>query len=201
LSAVRKHSARPSARGSEYQELPADLPVPEDDGAADGLQGRELPDTELEATTGERVSLRDAAAGTLVLYVYPATGVPGRPLPEGWDEIPGARGCTPENCSFRDHAGELDELGARVHGLSAQTLDEQRDFAERERMPYPLLNDTGLELARELGLPTFEVEGRTLYRRLTLIGRAGRIERVFYPVFPPDEHVGEVLDALRAASA
>ena len=186
---------------SGYGELPSDLPVPEDDGAADGLGGRELPDLELEATNGERVSLRDAASGTLVLYVYPATGVPGRPLPDGWDEIPGARGCTPENCSFRDHARELGELNARVHGLSAQSLEEQREFAERERMPYALLNDTRLSLARELDLPTFEVEGRELYKRLTLIAREGRIEKVFYPVFPPDEHVGDVLDALRAARA
>jgi peroxiredoxin len=171
--------------------------VPEDDGAAAGLEGRELPGVELESTRGERVSLRGAATGTLVLYVYPATGVPGKPLPEGWDEIPGARGCTPENCSFRDHAAELGELGVRVHGLSAQSLDEQSEFAERERMPYPLLNDTGLRLARELGLPTFEVEDRTLYKRLTLIAREGRIERVFYPVFPPDRHVDDVLAALR----
>ena len=143
------------------------------------------------------VGLRDAAAGTLVLYVYPATGVPGRPLPEGWDDIPGARGCTPENCGFRDLARELDELGATVHGLSAQPLDEQREFAEREHMPYPLLNDTGLALARELDLPTFEVEGRSLYKRLTLIARGGRIEKVFYPVFPPGEHATDVLASLR----
>ena len=171
--------------------------MPEDDGAADGLEGRELPDVALPATSGEMVGLRDAAAGTLVLYVYPATGVPGRPLPEGWDDIPGARGCTPENCAFRDHARELDDLGATVHGLSAQALDEQREFAERERMPYALLNDTELALARELGQPTFEVEGRRLYKRLTLIARGGRIEKVFYPVFPPGEHVNEVLARLR----
>ena len=171
--------------------------MPEDDGAADGLEGRELPDVALPATSGEMVGLRDAAAGTLVLYLYPATGVPGRPLPEGWDAIPGARGCTPENCAFRDHAGELDDLGATVHGLSAQALDEQREFAERERMPYALLNDTELALARELDLPTFEVEGRRLYKRLTLIARGGRIEEVFYPVFPPGEHVNEVLARLR----
>jgi peroxiredoxin len=183
---------------SDYQSLPQDLPVPEDDGAADGLEGRELPDLHLESTGGEAVSLKDAEAGTLVLYVYPATGVPGQPLPEGWDDIPGARGCTPENCSFRDHAAELDELGARVHGVSAQSLEEQREFAERERMPYPLLSDTDLQLANELGLPTFEAGGRTLYKRLTLIVRDGRIEKVFYPIFPPDEHVGDVLAALRA---
>jgi peroxiredoxin len=147
------------------------------------------------------VGLRDAAAGTLVLYVYPATGVPGQPMPHGWDDIPGARGCTPENCAFRDHARELEELGATVHGLSAQALDEQRDFADRERMPYALLNDTELALARELDLPTFEAGGRTLYKRLTLIARAGRIEKVFYPIFPPDEHIDKVLAWLGHASA
>jgi peroxiredoxin len=171
--------------------------VPEDDGAADGLEGRELPNLTLPATSGETVDLRDAASGRLVLYVYPATGVPGQPLPEGWDDIPGARGCTPENCSFRDHARELSELGAAVHGLSAQALEEQREFAERERMPYALLNDTELALAGELGLPTFEAGGRTLYKRLTLIARGGRIEKVFYPIFPPDEHIHDVLASLR----
>jgi peroxiredoxin len=135
--------------------------------------------------------------GTLVLYVYPATGVPGRPNPDGWDDIPGARGCTPENCSFRDHAAELGELGATVHGLAAQDLGEQREFAERERMPYPLLNDTEFVLADRLGLPTFSDGSRTLYKRLTMIARDGRIERVFYPVFPPDRHVDDVLAALR----
>jgi peroxiredoxin len=181
---------------TDYYSLPPDLPVPEDDGAADGLEGRELPDLELQSTGGEPVNLRDAAAGTLVLYVYPATGVPGRPMPEGWDDIPGARGCTPENCAFRDHARELAELGATVHGLSSQPLDEQREFVERLRMPYPLLNDSELRLAGELGLPTFEAGGSDLYKRLTLIARAGRIERVFYPIFPPDEHVNDVLASL-----
>jgi peroxiredoxin len=167
--------------------------VPEDDGAADGLEGRELPDVSLASTSGETVDLRAVAGATLVLYVYPRTGTPGVPMPAGWDEIPGARGCTPENCAFRDHAGELAELGATVHGLSAQPLEEQRAFAERESMLYPLLNDAELALARELGLPTFEVEGQRLYKRLTLIARAGRIEKVFYPVFPPDSHAGDVV--------
>jgi len=185
-------------RVRDYRTLPPDLPVPEDDGAAGGLTGRELPPVTLEATSGEPVDLAAAAAGTLVVYAYPRTGTPGQPSPDGWDAIPGARGCTPENCSFRDHAGELRELGARVHGLSSQAIEGQREFAEREHMPFPLLNDSALELAGRLGLPTFEVEGMTLYKRLTFIARAGRIERVFYPVFPPDTHVDEVLAALRA---
>jgi len=167
--------------------------VPEDDGAADGLQGRELPDIELSSTKGAPVGLREAAAGSLVLYVYPATGRPGIPMPEGWDDIPGARGCTPQNCAFRDHAAELTRLGARLHGLSAQPLEHQREFAERESMPYPLLNDSELRLARTLGLPTFDVEGRRLYKRLTLVAREGRIEKVFYPVFPPGSDAAEVV--------
>jgi peroxiredoxin len=181
----------------DYHGLPDDLPVPVDDGAADGLAGRALPPVKLEATSGEPVDLFAAAEQTLVLYVYPRTGVPGEPLPPGWDAIPGARGCTPENCSFRDHAAGLAELGARVHGLSAQPIEEQREFAERERLPYPLLNDAGLVLAARLGLPTFDVAGMRLYKRLTFIARRGRIERVFYPVFPPDTHVDEVIASLR----
>jgi peroxiredoxin len=181
----------------DFTSLPDGLPVPVDDGAADGLTGRAVPPVTLEATTGPAVDLLAAAAGTLVVYVYPRTGIPGEPLPDGWDQIPGARGCTPENCSFRDRAAEFAELGADVLGLSAQDFEEQREFAERERMPYPLLNDAGLTLAARLGLPAFDVAGLRLYRRLTLIVRRGRIERVFYPVFPPDTHVDEVLAWLR----
>ena len=177
--------------------LPPDLPVPEDDGAARGLPGRELPPLRLESTAGSPVDLRDAARELLVLYVYPRTGA--EPV-ANWDQIPGVRGCTPENCAFRDHARELVELGAVVHGLSAQPLDEQREFAEREHMPFPLLNDEALALATDPGLPTFEAGGLRLYRRLTLVARAGRIEHVFYPVFPPDRHAGEVLAWLRGAS-
>jgi peroxiredoxin len=157
-----------------------------------------VPPVRLPSTAGGSVDLAEAARGLLVLYVYPRTGTPGVPVPPEWDAIPGARGCTPENCGFRDHAGELAELGATVHGLSAQPLDEQRRFAERERMPFGLLCDAGLRLASELGLPTFEFQGRRLYRRLTLVARAGRIEQVFYPVFPPDGHAGEVVGWLRA---
>jgi peroxiredoxin len=184
---------------TDYSTLPPDLPVPEDDGAAALLTGRSVPSITLQATTGPAVDLAEAATGprALVVYVYPRTGTPGQPLPDGWDAIPGARGCTPENCSFRDHAAELSRLGARVHGLSSQPIVEQRQFASREHMPFPLLNDSDLRLAEALDLPTFEARGMTLYKRLTFIARAGRIERVFYPVFPPDTHVDEVLAALR----
>lgn len=176
----------------------SDLPVPVDDGAADELETQSVPAVRLDVTSGQPVDLAQAAEQTLVLYVYPRTAPDGE-LPEGWDEIPGARGCTPENCAFRDHAGDLAELGATVYGLSAQPLAEQQAFAEREAMPYPLLNDAELVLAGHLGLPTFEAGGMRLYRRLTLVARGGRIEKVFYPVFPPGEHAREVVRWLRAA--
>jgi len=179
-----------------FHDLPEGLPAPEDDGAADHLAGAAVPSVRLRSTDGGEVDLAAAAADLLVLYVYPRTGTPGVPLIEGWDDIPGARGCTPQNCAFRDHAAELSGLGARVHGLSAQPLAEQIEFAERERMPYALLNDAELRLAAELGLPTFEAGGTTLYKRLTLIARAGRIERVLYPVFPPGSDAAKVLDLL-----
>ncbi|HEY8639013.1 MAG TPA: peroxiredoxin [Solirubrobacterales bacterium] len=179
-----------------FRDLPPDLPVPEDDGAADHLRGTELRPVTLPATSGEGVNLADAAAGTLVLYVYPRTGVPGQPLPEGWDEIPGARGCTPQNCAFRDLHSELRALGATVHGLSAQSLDEQREFAVREQIPFPLLNDWELCLADDPGLPTFEAGGMRLYKRLTLIAREGTIDEVIYPVFPPGSDAAKTVALL-----
>jgi peroxiredoxin len=174
------------------EQLPPDLPRPEDDGAADGIAGREVPRARLESTGDEPVDLGAAQGGRLVVYVYPRTGRPGVSLPTGWIETPGALGCTLENCGFRDHRAELEALGARILGLSSQPLGEQREFAARERMPYPLLNDSELVLARELGLPTFEFAEATLYRRLTFVAREGLVEKVFYPVFPPDEHAAEV---------
>jgi peroxiredoxin len=182
-----------------FGELPADLPRPEDDGAAEGLEGREVPPVRLESTAGGRTDLASVADRTLVVYLYPRTGVPGEPLPPGWMETPGAFGCTAENCAFRGHAGQLAALGARVVGVSAQPLHEQREFAAREGMPYPLLNDSDLVLAEELGLPTFEIAGVRLYRRLTFVARRREIEKVFYPVFPPDLHASEVLAWLARA--
>ena len=173
--------------------LPEDLPVPEDDGAADHLVGLSMPDLELPSSRGV-VNVRDFD----VLYVYPRTGRPGRPMPSRWDDIPGARGCTPQSCAFRDHAAELDELGATVAGLSAQTLDDQMEFAERNAMPFPIISDEGLELARVLRLPTFDVDGLTLYKRLALIAEGATIVKVFYPVFPPDRNAEDVLAWLRA---
>jgi len=178
--------------------LPEGLPVPEDDGAADHLRGLELPDLELPSSSGA-VNLADLARERLVLYVYPRTGKPGQPMLSGWDDIPGARGCTPQSCGFRDHAAELAAFGARVAGLSAQSLADQIEFAERNRMPFPIVSDERLELARALGLPTFDAEGLTLYRRLALVAEHGRIVKVFYPVFPPDRNATDVLEWLRAS--
>jgi peroxiredoxin len=177
--------------------LPPGLPVPVDDGAADHLPGRAIPPLVLPSTTGEPVDLAAAASGTLVLSCYPRTGRPGEDPPPGWDEIPGARGCTPQACAFRDHHPELARLGARLLGLSAQPLEEQLEAVGRLGLPYPLLSDPGLALAGALRLPTFEAGGQRLYRRLTLVARAGRVAHVFYPVFPPDRNAAEVAAWLR----
>jgi peroxiredoxin len=178
---------------SDIHRLPANLPVPLDDGAADHLCGRPVPGVCLPTTTGLEVDLADVSRGMLVLYVYPRTGVPGEPIPPGWMETPGAFGCTTENCAFRDRRDDFGALGTSVFGLSAQDLQEQREFAQREEIPYPLLNDSGLRLADALALPTFEAAGLCLYRRLTLVADAGRIAKVFYPVFPPDRHPYDVI--------
>ena len=177
-------------------ELPADLPVPIDDGACDHLPGRRLPALTLPATDGSAVDL-SALSGRSVVYVYPRTGRPDQPLPTGWDEIPGARGCTPQSCAYRDLAAELNALGARVFGLSSQDTAYQQEAVARLHLPFPLLSDEGLELATALSLPTFEVDGMTLIKRLTLIINDGAIETVFYPVFPPDADAANVAAWLR----
>jgi peroxiredoxin len=176
--------------------LPEGLPVPEDDGGADHLPGLELPNLVLPSSQGP-IDLAELAIGRLVLYVYPRTGRPGHPMLPGWDEIPGARGCTPQSCAFRDGAREFDELGVRLAGLSAQTLDDQLEFAERNHIPYPVVADPERRLGGALGLPTFQVGGLTLYKRLTLVAEGGEIVKVFYPVFPPDANAGNVLAWLR----
>jgi peroxiredoxin len=173
--------------------LPEDLPVPEDDGAAAHLEGATVPSMSVPATSGGQIDVSTAAEGTLVLYLYPRTGRPGEQLPSGWDRIPGARGCTPQSCGFRDHFADLDALGAAVLGLSAQPLADQIEFAQRVKLPYPLLSDPGLALARALRLPTFAVAGMHLYRRLTLIAHGGEVIKAFYPVFPPDRNAAEVV--------
>jgi peroxiredoxin len=185
------------AMSTGYGQLPADLPVPEDDGTADHLAGMALPEIRLPSTLGGSADLAEAAQERLVVYVYPRTGTPGEPLPAGWDDIPGARGCTPQSCAYRDSLAEFSALGAVVIGISAQTAEEQRQFAEREHIPFALLSDNGLGLAEALRLPTFEADGITLYKRLTLVAEAGVISKVFYPVFPPDRNAAEVLAWLR----
>lgn len=182
----------------DYLTLPADLPVPEDDGAADHLPGMKVPSLALLDTAGRTIRLDELGSRRTVVYVYPLTGRPGTDLPEGWNSIPGARGCTPESCGFRDHFQDLLEAGAgRVYGLSSQDTDYQREVVERLGLPFDMLSDPALDLADTLGLPTFEVEGMRLFRRLTLVLRAGVIEHVFYPVFPPNEHAQQVLTWLR----
>jgi peroxiredoxin len=176
-------------------ELPNDLPVPEDDGAADHLPGMRLPSVPLASTSGEIVDL-SALPGRTVVYCYPMTGRPDRSLPAGWDEIPGARGCTPQSCSFRDHHAELRSLGASVFGLSTQDTEYQREAATRLHLPFALLSEADLAFAGTLGLPTFEVDGMVLLKRLTLVIDEGWIEKVFYPVFPPDRSAEEVVEWL-----
>jgi peroxiredoxin len=177
--------------------LPADLPRPIDDGGAAHLQGSMLPDVALAATDGSEVRLA-RLTGRSVVYAYPRTGQPGKALPEGWDAIPGARGCTPQSCAFRDHFADLRGLGvARLFGLSTQDRAYQREAAERLHLPFPLLSDDGLAFTKAAGLPTFETSGMVLLKRLTMVIDAGRVTKVFYPVFPPDRSADEVLDWLR----
>ena len=187
---------------ANYEQLPADLPVPEDDGAAAHLPGTALPPVSLPAAGGgptddTTVDLAQLGHPRAVVYVYPMTGTPGVPLVEGWDQIPGARGCTPESIGFRDNYQELAGLGVEVFGLSSQKPAEQAEAAARLALPYRLLSDARLVLAERLGLPTFTAGGVVRYKRLTLVVREGRIEHVFYPVFPPDRHAGEVVAWLR----
>lgn len=178
--------------------LPADLPVPEDDGAADHLTGMRIPRLQLPTTDQRALDLAAAAQQLLVLYIYPRTGKPGEQLPTGWDDIPGARGCTPQACAFRDLHAEIAAHGAHTLGLSAQPVAEQHEFAQRTGLPYALASDPLLTVAAALRLPTFEVDGMELYKRITLIIDGGEIVKVFYPVFPPDRNAGDVLEWLQA---
>ena len=172
------------------------LPRPEDDGAAAHLAGLAVGPVSLPATDGSNVDL-SALKGQVVLYIYPMTGRPDTPLPDGWDGIPGARGCTPQSCAFRDHYAELKTLGVdHLFGLSTQTTDYQTEAAERMHLPFPLLSDANLAFTSALRLPTFDVDGMTLLKRMALILRDGKVVKVFYPVFPPDRNAADVIEWL-----
>lgn len=182
---------------TSFLQLPANLPVPIDDGAASHLPGLPLPGLALPGTHGASVNLA-GLEGRWVIYIYPMTGRPGVPLPDGWDGIPGARGCTPQSCSFRDHHAELRALNCSVLGLSTQTTEYQREARDRLHLPFELLSDSALQLKSALRLPTFSVAGKELFKRVTIVADGGRITHVFYPVFPPDRSADEVLTWLRA---
>ncbi|HEU4345507.1 MAG TPA: peroxiredoxin [Candidatus Binatia bacterium] len=183
------------ARTDSPYELPDGLPVPIDDGATDHLTDMMLPSVPLTSTRGSRVDLA-SLRGRTVVYCYPRTGQPDVDPPKGWDQIPGARGCTPQSCAFRDSYTELQALASEVFGLSTQSTDYQVEAVRRLRLPFALLSDSELILTHALKLPTFEIESMTLIKRLTLIILDGRIEKVFYPVFPPDKNAAEVIDWL-----
>ena len=181
---------------TNFFELPKDLPRPVDDGAASHLEGMKMPSVGLDATDGKTVDL-GAIPGRFVLYVYPMTGRPGVLLPDGWDSIPGARGCTPQSCAFRDQYSELKSLNTSVFGLSTQSTDYQKEVRDRLHLPFELLSDSQHRLKEMLRLPTFKTSGMELYKRLTLIIENAGIRKVFYPVFPPDENAANVITWLR----
>jgi peroxiredoxin len=181
---------------SQLTTLPAGLPVPVDDGSAAHLQGMHFPGLEFEATSGKKINL-STIQGRLVIYIYPLTGQPNVALPAGWDEIPGARGCTPQACDFSHHHQQLQSLNATVFGLSSQTTDYQAELKGRLHLPFDLLSDSNFQLTQALNLPTFKAGDLLLYKRLTLIAEAQVIQKVFYPVFPPDQHAAQVIDWLR----
>jgi peroxiredoxin len=179
--------------------LPTNIPAPQDDGAASHLAGLKLPSVSLAATNGAHVDL-SRLEGLTVVYIYPRTGVPGQPSPDGWDAIPGARGCTPQSCSFRDHFAELKQLGVgQLYGLSTQDSRYQREAADRLHLPFPVLSDTALTLAQAIKLPTFTVAGMILLKRMALVIENGVITKAFYPVFPPDKNAEEVIAWLRTS--
>jgi peroxiredoxin len=179
--------------------LPDNLPIPQDDGATRHLAGARLPSIALLSTDGSMVDL-SKLSGRTVVYVYPRTGRPGVAAPDGWDDIPGARGCTPQSCGFRDHFADLKRLGvAHLFGLSTQETSYQREAVERLHLPFAILSDEGLSLTRALGLPTFITSGMTLLKRMAWVIDSGVMTKVFYPVFPPDKSAGQVVSWLQAS--
>jgi len=184
------------ARSDDVNTLPGGLPIPTDDGSCNHLKGMVLPALELRATSGRAVNLA-ALRDRTVLYIYPRTGRPDQEPPSGWNEIPGARGCTPQSCSFRDHKAELESLGAKIFGLSTQDSEYQQEAVQRLHLPFELLSDCNFALTEALRLPTFTADGMRLIKRVTLVLQDGQIEKVFYPVFPPDRNAEEVIGWLR----
>ena len=182
---------------TNLNQLPANLPRPKDDGGARHLKGMSLPNLDLPSTGNRRVNLSTVSAPRIIIYAYPMTGRPDRQLPQGWDDIPGARGCTPETCGFRDHHKDLAKLHAEVFGVSTQDTAYQQEMVKRLEVPFEVLSDEQMAFTRALKLPTFTVDGMTLLKRLTIVARSGRIEHVFYPVFPPDRHAEEVIAWLK----
>ena len=179
--------------------LPPNIPAPQDDGAAKHLAGMKLPDLTLPATDGPPVNLAKLK-GRAVVYIYPRTGVPGVDLPPGWNDIPGARGCTPQSCGFRDHFDELKRLGvAQLYGLSTQDSAYQQEAATRLHLSFAILSDEKMALTRALKLPTFTMSGMTLLKRMALVIDDGVITKAFYPVFPPDKNAAEVVAWLQAS--
>lgn len=181
---------------SSFTELPSNLPIPVDDGACNHLQGLFLPSLMLPSTQNRSVDL-SKILGYIVIYCYPMTGLPGTLLPDKWDEIPGARGCTPQSCAFRDHHQEMRELKMQVFGLSTQKTEYQIEAANRLHLPFELLSDSDLNFSKALNLPMFEIEGKQLIKRITLVAEAGKIIKVFYPVFPPNKNPEDVIDWFR----
>ena len=185
---------------TNLNQLPTDLPIPQDDGAANHLVGMSVPTLVLAATTGEGINLGDIK-GRLVIYCYPMTGQPNVALPDGWDQIPGARGCTPQSCAFRDHYQELQSLGAEVVGLSVQSTAYQQEMADRLHLPFPVVSDVDYQFQRALKLPTFVAAGMTLLKRITFIANDGVIEAVHYPIFPSDSDPAWVISHLKNTPA
>lgn len=181
---------------TNLNQLPENLPVPEDDGSTDHLKGMKLPNLSLNATTGVAINLSQIK-DKLVIYCYPMTGQPNVPLPEGWDEIPGARGCTPQSCSYRNHYQELKLLGAEVVGLSVQSTGYQKEMADRLHLPFPIISDEDFAFQKALNIPTFSVAGITLLKRVTLIANDGVIEAVHFPIFPSDSDPAWVMEYLK----
>ena len=181
---------------TNLNQLPENLPVPEDDGSTDHLKGMKLPNVSLNATTGVAINLSQIK-DKLVIYCYPMTGQPNVPLPEGWDEIPGARGCTPQSCSYRNHYQELKLLGAEVVGLSVQSTGYQKEMADRLHLPFPIISDEDFAFQKALNIPTFSVAGITLLKRVTLIANDGVIEAVHFPIFPSDSDPAWVMEYLK----